>query len=308
MNFHLNLNSRRVLLRIMLVIGAITTTVYLVDSAIGAKPESKMVPVSNCRIKLIDVVTLASGRPGILDFVEPQEGDRVAKNQQIAGLMDRVAMAQLAIAEKRAGNDVEVRYSQAAADVAIVEYQKGVMANEKFPGTIPDIELKRLGLQAVRSKLQLEQSQHNLEVAQLESEERQLETFRVKAPFDGVVSRVYKAKGEAVNQGDPILELVSTQRVRVEGYIDLEHAWAIKSGMRVKVQLNIPDVDLPVEEEIFAGRIIYVDVAVQPVTRQVRVWAEVANRNDILRAGLTASMVILPNKPANGKTASRFNR
>ena len=42
----------------------------------------------------------------------------------------------------------------------------------------------------------------------------QLDTFSIRAPFAGVVTRVHRGKGEAVRQGDQVLELVSTQRVR----------------------------------------------------------------------------------------------
>jgi hypothetical protein len=59
---------------------------------------------------------------------------------------------------------------------------------------------------------------------------------------------------------------------------------------------------------------VFVDVSAQPVTGQVRVWAEVVNRDNILRAGLNARMAIYPpgtlpektaGKPATRKTAAR---
>jgi hypothetical protein len=45
---------------------------------------------------------------------------------------------------------------------------------------------------------------------------------------------------------------------------------------------------------VFYGKIVFVDVSAQPVTGQVRVWAEVENRDNILRAGLNARMAINP--------------
>jgi hypothetical protein len=79
----------------------------------------------------------------------------------------------------------------------------------------------------------------------------------------------------------------------------LEHAWKVAVGNRVAVRLNVPDVNLPREKNVFEGRITFVDVTVQPVTRQTRVFAVVSNRANILRAGLTADMSIQLNTNAN---------
>ena len=109
-----------------------------------------------------------------------------------------------------------------------------------------------------------------------------------------MVTKVLKAKGEAVREGDPILEISSTARVKVEGYVNIKDVWSISQGCRVKVQLDIAEAELPVEKLTFDGRIVFVDVKVQPVTGEIRVWAEVANKDNVLRDGLTSKMTIYP--------------
>ena len=49
----------------------------------AVSPESA-ITVNECRIKLIDRVVLGSDRPGVLEYVEPNEGERVKKGQVIA--------------------------------------------------------------------------------------------------------------------------------------------------------------------------------------------------------------------------------
>ncbi len=254
--------------------------------------------LADCHIQLIDQVVLASDRPGILDFVEPEEGDFVEAGVQVAGLKDEVARAALAVAKHKMENDVQKRFAQKASQVAQAEYEKALETNRRVPGTVPDIEVRRLKLAAERTLLQIEQATHEMVEARLTYEQTlaDLKTYRVETPFAGIVTRIYKRKGEAVRQGDPILELISTRRMRVEGYLDVRHAWTVKPGHAVRVKLDVPGEDLPVENEVFEGRIVFVDKSVQPVTRKVRVWAEVANRNDLLRAGLTATMEIFPQR------------
>ncbi len=261
----------------------------------------------HCRIHLKDHATLASERIGILGSVDLEEGDLVQKGQQVARLKDEVAKAVLERTEKEASNRVEIQYAQASFKVAYTEYQKALEANLDVPKSIPDIEVLRLHLAARRAELQIEQAQHRFAVTLLNAKEAraQLDTYRVEAPFDGVVTQVFKSKGEAVRQGDPILEIVSTKQVRVEGHVSVNEATNVKRGTCVQVRLDIPSGETDVKRETFEGQIVFVDVTTQPITGQVRVLAEVTNRDNILRAGLTATMIIDPSRKPPVKTAGR---
>ena len=121
---------------------------------------------------------------------------------------------------------------------------------------------------------------------------RLLRLHKVLAPMDGVVRTVFKHAGESVAEGEPILELVNTSRVKVEGYIHLRDLDSVQVGSVVEVQLDVPEVDLPNERLTFPGRIAFVDVKVEPVTHCVKVWAEVHNPGGVLKDGLTAKMTI----------------
>lgn len=258
-----------------------------------------------CRIVLIRQVTLACDRSGVVRSVEIHEGDAVPAQQQVVLIADEVARANLAVAEKKASNDVDVRFNQKARDVAEIEYQKNVEANDKAAAkskgegkqtvvAVSLLEIEKLKLAAQKASLSIEQAENELALNKLTAEQvrAELATHAVIAPFAGVVTRVYKHPGEAVRQGDPILELVNVDRVRIEGRVALPDVRAIKLKHKVRVKLNDPDFDLPEESEEFEGRVTFVDVTVDPVTRETRVWAEVENRDNILRAGLMAEMVI----------------
>lgn len=252
------------------------------------------VELDDCRVLLMDSVTLACDRNGVLSKVVPEEGERVTADSVIVTLRDDVASAALAVATAKAENDVEVRYSIAAADVAFAEHEKAEQANARLKGTVPEVEVGRLLLAAKRSKLQIEQADQQMKVHALEREQAQaeLDSFRVIAPFDGTVTKVYRHKGEAVRQGDPIVDVTSTRRVRVEGDVPLNQSWNLKSGQAVTVRLAVPGLPKEIAEQKFTGRLVFVDVTAQPVSGKTRVWAEVQNHDNILRAGLSARMRI----------------
>jgi multidrug efflux pump subunit AcrA (membrane-fusion protein) len=257
--------------------------------------------LTKCRIKLIDSVELAAARTGIIAFVEPDEGDEVAQSQKIAGLVDDVPRASLAAAEEQASNDIEVRFAAKNREVAEAKLLRALQANKQVPGTFPDLEVKQLRLEADKSVLQIEQAERQYRIDGLKRDEARenLKQFRIEAPFDGIVTKVYKQRGEAVREGDKILDMVSVHRVKVEGYLPIQHAWHVKEGAAVQVQLELDRIDLDVENMVFEGRVSFVDVKAEGVTSEVRITAEVQNKNNVLRDGLFARMTVFPGRQAN---------
>ena len=63
--------------------------------------DTRLVRILDCQITLIDHVTLASDRSGILKHVEFKEGQTVPAGSQVAVIADDVAKANLAVAEKK---------------------------------------------------------------------------------------------------------------------------------------------------------------------------------------------------------------
>lgn len=255
--------------------------------------ESEPIALSGCQIRIFDEIQLAAERAGVLDMVAA-EGQRVKKGDVLAHTRDDLVKATLAVATRQAMNDAEIRYAKKAGELAQVEYERDLQANSIVPGTVSDLTLRVHRLAAEKALLQLEQADTSLEIEKLRRNEtlELLKMHDVAAPIDGQVRTVFKKVGESVAEGEPILELVNPDRVKVEGYVHLKDLDSVKVGSPVQVQLDIPDIDLPHERLAFPGRIASVDVKVEPVTLRVKVWAEVKNHNGVLKDGLTARMVI----------------
>ncbi len=254
------------------------------------------VHLPQCRILLPKNVRLAADRPGVIAFIGPEEGDRVNARQQLARLRDEVAQANVGVAALLAEIDIDVRYAKKVQQYDTVNLDRALEANRKLPNAVPELEVEEMRLAKEKSFLQIEKAEHDLKVNQLKLQEAEaeLKTYHVEAPFDGIVTRIFKRPGEAVRQGDTILEMVNTDLVQVEGDVDLKNVYAVREGAKVIVQLDVPGDDLEVEKQEFEGRIGFVDVTVTTATNTVRVWAEVENRDNILRGGGIAKMTIFP--------------
>jgi RND family efflux transporter MFP subunit len=267
----------------------------------GARAGAGTITVSGFRVKLMRQVLLGFDRVGTIADLDLHEGKRVKAGEVIAKLDDEVAVAALNSARKKASNDVHKRYATASYAVSKNEHQQALLANKNAGmDVVPKIEITRLFLAEQRSQLQIEQAVHDQAVADLDSAlaEAQLNTYRLKAPFDGIVTRRFKQKGEAIRQGDPVIELVDVSTMKVEGRIPLEQAIRLRPGQKVVVQLVDSEdragvLPLAFKQARFPGRLVYIDPGVSLVGElDVRVWAEVANLQGLLRHGLTVQITI----------------
>lgn len=251
--------------------------------------------VQEVRLKLKEKRLLAGERSGVISEVRVRQGDVVQAGDLVVQLNDSVARATHATAQKRASSDIEIRYAQAANDVANADLEKAKEANRRRANTVPAVEVRKLELSLRRTELQIEQAEHQFAVSLLEAEEasEQLKTYQVHAPIGGRIAKVHKQAGEAVAQGEVIVELVNTDKLLADGYVSLEAAQRVKRGSPVTFHHA---------GQKYAGEIIDVDQQATLVGGfRVKVFAEITTTpveadaaEDLpgILAGLESKMVI----------------
>jgi len=248
--------------------------------------------IANCHLRSIDQAELASEYSGILvQIVKP--GVRVKAGSVVAQLDDALAKARLAVAAKEAASDVEIRFAKKTLEFAQLKYERAMNAESTLAGTISEVEIKELRLSVEKALLQLEQAQNQFELSQLRKQEVEatVRQKRIIVPFDGFVRAVHKEPGEVVNEGETILEVVNTDRLRIEGHLALDEIANVKVGDQVAVQIAAGrHVD---KARIVRGRVVFLDISVEPVSQKARILAEIPNSDGLLYEGMLASMVIL---------------
>lgn len=261
------------------------------DSAANAPGQVK---VQRGRVRVLRQAILASDRIGVVSAELPREGDRIEADSIVVRLEDKVQRAAVKVARARADNDAPILAAEREYDVSVAEVQAAEDANSQVENAIPEIEVERLRLARDRNELRIKQAKNTRMLDELEHGRLavELETFDIRAPFSGRVTKVHRTIGEAVRQGDPIVDLVDTERMRVEGFVPVADALRVKRGDKVVVRPIVPGFVPPEGKETTTGELVFVDVAVQPVTGLVRVWADVANPYGFLLDGLDAEMTI----------------
>ncbi|TWU30408.1 efflux RND transporter periplasmic adaptor subunit [Bythopirellula polymerisocia] len=188
-----------------------------------------------CIVKVKDEVEIPAQKDGVLMELPVIEGSQVKAKEKLAVVDDReakaavrAAQAGLRAAEERVKDDIEEQYAVAARDVAKIDLKKSQEANQRTPGSVPDIEVIQKELVVQKSDLQIEKAQKDRVMASLEADTKraELEAAQVGlvkrvilAPFDGEVVKLYREKSEWVNPGDPILTLMRFDVLHVEAQV-----------------------------------------------------------------------------------------
>jgi multidrug efflux pump subunit AcrA (membrane-fusion protein) len=99
-----------------------------------------------------------------------------------------------------------------------------------------------------------------------------------------------------VEPGTPVLRIVAADALRAEGFAPADALDVLQVGAKVQFVIAASDEAGAVAEAAvtqYQGQLAFVSPEVDPVSRQVRIWAELDNANHELRAGQQGRLVLL---------------
>jgi macrolide-specific efflux system membrane fusion protein len=289
----------------MKLFAALVAASISIVPAVNASSDSATEPlaVDSVVLRLLEEAEVPAQEAGVVTTVAVREGQRVKQGDLLAQIDDQVprlaaeaVQAQFDIARAKAANDVRQRFAKKSLEVSQAELRRSMESIERFAKSISQSQLDVERLTVQKNQLEAEQAEHERQVAILEmkAQENELSAARaqvarrqVLAPFDGVVVQIYVRRGEWVEPGQKALRVVNVDRLKAEGFVPAAGAVAELSGKEVSLEVEGLS-----EQRAPAGTIVFVSPEVDPITGQVRVWAEIDNREGKLRPGQPARMVI----------------
>lgn len=267
--------------------------------------ESPAIEVKAVLVRLIDEAEVPAREAGVLEEIRVREGDFVQEGAIIARIDDALARLtrdraaiELRIAEREAENDVDIRYARKKVELAQAELDRGLESRRVFKDSVSQSEIESLQLAVERSKLEIEQAEHDRDIAsmsrslkrnELETAEENIARRKVAAPFPGVVVEIHRRRGEWVQPGDRVLRIIRMDRLRAEGFIDAARSRPDLVGATAELRVALPDDP----QATFEGKVVFVSPEIDPVNGQVRVWAEFDNPSNRLQPGLRGAMTLV---------------
>jgi len=271
-------------------------------------PTQSQAIIPYCQVLLIHDTDVPAQETGLLVALNVTEGDVVRQHELLAQIDDRPALldklaAELErdVAQARADDDIEVRYSKKSSELADQELKQSLDINRKSPGALSIAEVRRQQLAKHRAELQIDRSRLDLRIAQMTADvqgaavqavDESILRRRITAPFEGSVIEVYREANEWVNAGEPVIRVVRLDQLRVDGFLNAaqyDAAEVIDRDVTVEIELARG------RREQFAGRVVFVNPQVQ-AGQKYRIRAVVENRQEngnwLLLPGATATMAI----------------
>jgi multidrug efflux pump subunit AcrA (membrane-fusion protein) len=254
--------------------------------------------VINPILKLIDNVAVPTEVSGTIEAMHVQEGSVLIVGQPIATIRSHALRMQLRRAELdrntaayRAENDIEIRDAEKSLAVAKTELERVLNANRRVPETFIQGEVDRYQLLVDRATLAVERAQFEQKLAQsaLELAEHEvvsakelLSRYTITAPIDGTVSTTLAQRGEWLEIGQTIAEVVSTTKLRVEGFLHSDAIPLAQPGAQARIKI----LSSPKQWIETMGTLTFISPDVNPINSQTRVFLEFDNSNLGLSPGL----------------------
>lgn len=128
-------------------------------------------------------------------------------------------------------------------------------------------------------------------LAQVENIRASIAKKTIRAPFSGRLALRQVNLGQILREGDPIVSLQTLDPIHVDFSVPQQQLPLLRDGMQVRLTADAAP------GETFDGHISAVNPEVDPITRNVRVRALIANAGKKLFTGMFASVeVVLPDK------------
>jgi RND family efflux transporter MFP subunit len=218
---------------------------------------------------------------GRLRRIHVDRGSRVARGQVLVEIE----------AEGIRGQAASARAAVASAEAALALSTQRLESARRLQaaGAISDIELRSSEAANQAAAAQLAAARAQLAAAG-EAETR----TSITSPINGVVSSRIVEEGEAVKDGDRLLEVVDIGTLELQAQVGVDEAMRVHVGSPVTFTLDA----LP--GQALRGRVARIDPRADPGTRQVGVAAQLANPGGRIVAGQFARGRVLTGRAVTG--------
>lgn len=231
--------------------------------------------------------TLGTSVGGTVASIAKREGARVKKGDIILELDSdlealeverRKLMAESQAKKNSAESKVETLRIDLDSTRKLYEATKSVSKE--------DLQKKELELKLAEAEFEGLQMDEKREAIEYNMAVAQLERKRIKAPFDGVVTKIFLEEGENCSPQQPLARVVDVSRCRFVTHIEAGQPWKLEAGSEVTLRLQ--GSKDTVER---SGKVEYVSPVVDPSSGLQEVTVLFDNSDGAIRPGVNGTMV-----------------
>jgi RND family efflux transporter MFP subunit len=230
------------------------------------------------------MAALAPQADGVVRRVAVAEGDRVAKGDVLLELQDDLQQARIALAQVSAAAEAELRQAR----IQLAEAQ-GILDRTQTAagrGAVGDWEVRqaRARVELARAGVESAEEKRRIEARKLDLEKAAAELQLIRAPFDGVVTRVEVVAGATLSRADRPVTVADLSVLEAVLYLPA-HAWPrLRPGATYRLEIAPP------AARLVPGVLRAVDPLIDAASGRFRAVFTIANADLSLPAGLEAAL------------------
>ena len=278
----------------LLVLGALLTTVPVPSDS---RAQSSGAIAATGVTQAIRDLKLSVTAPGRIEGLFVKEGDRVRRGDLLLHL-DR-SLEALEVQKRRLVLQDDARLEELRAREHTLAEQVRSAQTLLASGSVSrkQVEDEQIAWRAIiaeRKALEFAKlrEQVDLDLAREAHERRHL-----RAPIDGVITKILAREGESVVPHEAVVLMVNTSRVRFTGTVPVADAPSLRLGARVSVELAQESVPMARE-----ATIVFVSPVADPASGLLEVIAEFDNLDGSVRPGVAGRVRLVraavPAQPA----------
>ncbi len=172
---------------------------------------------------------------------------------------------------------LSARAALRSADITLDDARRDLERDQRLheAGAVSERDLERSTTRVANAEAAVADAR-----ARMASAQEQLGKTTVRAPFPGVVSVREVSAGDVVQAGDLLYTVIDPKTMQLDATVPADQLQSLKVGTPVEFTVS------GYGTRRFQGRIDRINPAVDPATRQVRIYVTIPNRDERLVAGL----------------------
>lgn len=226
-------------------------------------------------------IDVAAADMGIVEAINVKEGDRVEKGQLLARIDASVLEATLHIAESIKESRGQLESATAELELKTTMLAKLETLHTRQHASRQEIERARNQKRIAEAHLQAVREELKVKTLEYQRTQVELERRRVRSPIDGVVTQIFKDRGETVLLNEPVLlKVVQLDSLLAIFLVPAAEARCLQR--RKSIDVRIAGVPTRVR-----GDIEFVSPLADPQSGLTRVRVRIANPEERLPCGAT---------------------
>ncbi len=230
-------------------------------------------------------VTLSAPTPGVLMEILVHEGEQVEAGQALAIMDNRVAVAELRLAEAAARRGADLALARLELELAESVLSRIVSIDDREAVSELEIDQARNNRDKARAALQrarqqAEQARLNMELARARAD-----SYEIRAPFSGRVLRIDGRVGQTFDGEEDLISIADLKRLRVELFVPIAWYGKLRPGDTCQLAASPP------VNRRMSATLLACEPIVDAATQTFRCTLQIDNRDVAIPAGFAVRLV-----------------